>query len=103
MKLALIALIAISACAQDAKVIILTADEAKEAADAYKAYREMRKKMAEIGARLKEKYQLDFEILFSDDFRAIVPSDSQSPWYRGLGPCVIPDGSAEKIVYPAAR
>jgi len=90
--LALFWLGAYAASAQDAKVFLLTPEESKAAQDAYKAAKEAAKHYTDLKAKLKEKYEFDFEILFSDDFKAIVPSDSQTPWYRGLGPCVMPPG-----------
>lgn len=91
---------AVAADAQDAKVFILTTEESQEAHAAYTAAKEAAKHYQELKARLKEKYQFDFEILFSDDFKAIVPSDSQEPWYRGLGPCVIPQGERGALTWP---
>lgn len=100
MKLLLLfAFVLTTLSAQDAKVFLLTPEESKEAQDAYKAAKDAAKHYTALKAKLKEKYQFDFEILFSDDFKAMVPSDSQEPWYRGLGPCVIPNTGTDKAYF----
>lgn len=76
MKLASLFLLAFLLSGQNADVTILRPSDAKEARAAYLEMKDAEQKWAELGARLKRVYGIEYEAQFSKDFAAVVPKSS---------------------------